>query len=340
MGMVSTSSQPQGGFETPPVPPNLKGPAAQGSSPGRDPYAGMRFGPTDLGPIQSPMGWDFSSPGQGEQFFGLNQMRWMAPGQASQWWGQNQDEFSTPGAMEDYYRRKSVQGQLSDPTRSAGFFDQFQKQDPGLGAYYDRAKERTSGSLNEQLAARGGFGSSAGVDQLSQAITDLDAQRANREADFNLQQTALGGQLANQADLRQQGLLALGGQLAGQAQSQMLSRLGQAGQLAMGADAADLSRLGAGMNAAANAQQLRRQRGRDYMADMFNPSQFLMNFNQQGLMNMLNNDQDLLASVIESQLGLGRESLNQDMQNQAAHRGDIGMITDMMGSFMGGGMGG
>ena len=108
----------------------------------------------------------------------------------------------------------------------------------------------------------------------------------------------------------------------------------------MGADAADLARLNAGMNAAANAQQLRRQRGRDYMADLFNPTQYLMGFNQQGLLNMLGNDQDLLASVIESQLGLGRESLNQDTQNQAAHRGDIGMIMDMVGSFMGGGMGG
>lgn len=87
--------------------------------------------------------------------------------------------------------------------------DRFQM-GPGFDQHYDRARERTTNNLNKQLAARGAYGSSAGIDMIGQALADLDAQQANREADFGLQQVMAGQQAANQA----QGLSAGRGQQA------------------------------------------------------------------------------------------------------------------------------
>ncbi|RMG11328.1 MAG: hypothetical protein D6731_15725 [Planctomycetota bacterium] len=336
MGFMSTTSAPQGGFQAPPDVSNLQGPSTTASNAwSSDPYAGARFGGAPaMGPIQTH-GWDQTSKGEGEQYFGLNQARWMAPGTGAQWWHSQGEKFNEPTKVEKFYENRY--NAFQQPTNAQQFFDAFRQQDPGLGAYYERAKERQAADINQQMAARGGFGSSAAVDHLSQALTDLEAQRANREADYMLQQQALGAQLANQADLRNQALLGLGAQVAGQASNTALNRLGQAGQLALGVDAADLARLNAGMNAATNAQQLRRQRARDYISDLFNPAAFLSNM-QLGAMNAaLSNDQELLASVIEGMLGQQRETVNQDYQNQAAHRGDLGIILDMVGSIMGGG---
>jgi hypothetical protein len=125
------------------------------------------------------------------------------------------------------------------------------------------------------MAARGAYGSSAANDQTARAFTDLEGQRALKEADYNLQRLgeqrnwqSLGGQLAGQADTN-----SLNQNQNERQWAQMLSQLG------MDASQLGLQRTNAGMDAAGAAQGMQRQRGQDYfnnelakgdrMADMY-----------------------------------------------------------------------
>lgn len=142
--------------------------------------------------------------------------------------------LQAPGAGES-----AVRGLASTGARNMGaantqdqYFRQFQNQigqDPGLGAYYDRAADRFSTGMNAQLAARGGYGSSRGLEALSEGLGGLEAQRAAEEADYMLRQQQLGGQLAQQA---------------GQSQ---LGWMTNVGKLGLGGDQAALARAGLGM---------------------------------------------------------------------------------------------
>lgn len=62
--------------------------------------------------------------------------------------------------------------------------------DPNFGDFYDNAIRRSVEGINKNLGARGAYGSSAADDQIKESITNLNAERANREADYNLQRSA------------------------------------------------------------------------------------------------------------------------------------------------------
>jgi hypothetical protein len=77
--------------------------------------------------------------------------------------------------------------------------------DAGLGLYYDNAQRRATETINRTLGARGAYGSSAADDQIAESTVNLNAERANREADYNLKRSAenrawedtIGGQTHN-----------------------------------------------------------------------------------------------------------------------------------------------
>jgi hypothetical protein len=85
--------------------------------------------------------------------------------------------------------------------------------DPGLDPYYDRAKERAMSDISREMAALGAYGSSTAQQMRGEALTDLSAEQANREADFRLRALAEG-----------RGWEALGGQFAGQTESMDFAR--------------------------------------------------------------------------------------------------------------------
>ena len=287
-----------------------------------DPYAGQRFDAAAPGQgmmTEQPTGWDMSSPGVGEQFFNQQQQGYTQPGQMQNFYAQQQAGMNQPGAMERYQQGSN----LSGPTASEQTME-----DPGLGQYYENAGTRASGQLNTQLAGRGAYGSSQGLNMLSQQQSDLNAQQANREGDYRLRQ-------AGQSDSMRLQQAGLAGQQAAQAQGMQQSRLGQMGQFAGAADAARLQGLNSGMGAASQAQGLRRQRGRDYMGDVFSPAQLGMAAQGQGMNQLLGNDQASMESALAMALGLTGENLNQDYRNKAAHREDIGMGLDIFGKFFG-----
>ena len=295
-----------------------------GLTAGQDPYAGQRFGQAPQGgQTQAPTGWDMSSPGVAEQYWQQQQGRYTQPGATQQQWGNAQGQYGRQGQAEAHWDQ--IKGGVGQPTYS----EQTMK-DPGLGGYYDRAKQRTLGSMNDQLAARGVYGTSAGADQVGMALTDLESQRANREADYALRQ-------AGQADQARNAQMSTFGGLAQGAQGAMLNRLNSGMNAAGMADSSDLARLAQGMNAAATSQGLRRQRAQDYMQNLYAPTQGLMGMNMGGLGQMIGADQDLFGSILASALGQGQSAYGMAERDAQEHRGDMKMIMEMIGSFMGGG---
>lgn len=109
---------------------------------------------------------------------------------------------STPGASnraDEFYQQ--FLGQMPDL-----------KSDPGLQPYYDRARQKAAEDINRQMAARGMWGSSAAGGMIGEAMTDLGAEQATREAEYYLNMLAerrgwqdTGGQLAGSADSSSRG---------------------------------------------------------------------------------------------------------------------------------------
>ncbi len=90
------------------------------------------------------------------------------------------DALSAPGAAEDYFAKYgTLQGSAAEGI------------DPSLDEYYDFARQQQAADINDQLAARGGFGSSAGIGMLGQSLAQLGSEQANRRADFALERAGL-----------------------------------------------------------------------------------------------------------------------------------------------------
>lgn len=288
----------------------------------------QRFGhqaPGSGGMTQSPQGFDFRSPGVGEQFFNQQQGQFAGPTRTGQQFEGAQQTFGQPGQGEQYFNQ--VQGKFNQPRATQQQYQQFQAR-PEFGDYYDRAEQRTVGSMNDQLAARGAYGGSAGMDQIGQALADLNAQRANREADYALQAAQTGGQLAQAADANRRADLGMFGDLAFGAQGLEQQRAMQGLQGAQMADQQALQNTMSGMQAASTAQGLHRQRGRDYMSDLFAPTSALAGLHQGAMQGIIGGDQALLDSALGFDVARNREALNQDYRRGEQFRGDIGMLAD------------
>lgn len=97
-----------------------------------------------------------------------------------------------------YYGSGNIPG-VSQNAQQA--YQQFQSSTPAdMSSYYDNAVRNANNDLNRQMAARGQFGSSNAVGQLSNADTNLRAQQAKDNAQYGLQRAQLGGSLASGAD--------------------------------------------------------------------------------------------------------------------------------------------
>ncbi len=292
------------------------------------------FEPYSTGPgIQGPQGYggpagggDLTQRGMGENMFaGLGA------------------GYTRPGLSEGYAAGQLQQHAGGTPGVSNNQqtnYDSFQANRPaiateaGLDPYYDRARERQSATLDNQLAARGLSTSSGGIGLISDAMKDLNAEQANREADYNLR--AIGEQRSWEG---------LGGQLAGGADSQSnaasqneLAWTQGLGSLAGNADNAGMYRLNSGMNAANQAQQLEQDRWQQLLGN-----EMAMGDRMSGMMgnaygDMMGNDMGLMEQSMNMNLGLGAEALNQDYNTSSQRKEDVMDMASIAGSFFGGGL--
>ncbi len=270
-------SQPQSQPQPKPQAQGWSGPNPYVSSPGLQP-----------GQSQSQFsGVDFTKPGASEQYYSNNQSVWQSP---------SFGEVNAQGLVSQY-TDPSDRPQLTNNSTQA--YSDYRAQmptissEPGFGSYFDNAKNRASESINQTMAARGAYGSSAANDQISRAYTDLEGQRALKEADYNL--ARLG---------EQRNWLGLGGQLAGQSDSRSDAASQDAqrwasllGQLGLDASRLGLSRTNAGADAAANAQTGERNRGNDYFQNEMAMGDRIADLYRQFMGPALDNDASMMSSA-------------------------------------------
>jgi hypothetical protein len=244
--------------------------------------------------------------------------------------------------------------------------------DAGLDPYYDRAKQRAMSDIERETAALGAYGSSAGQDLKREALTDLAAEQANREADFRMRQLAeergwegLGGQLAGQAGAQQLGRDAamrqwdvLGGQLAGQAGAAQRGWTAQGAQAAQAAETADfmrdqavgqafnqlshhdLQRLVSGQNTAATAQMLQETRERYPFMDTLQVLQTIMPTVASAMGSMTDTDLQLLMQGIDAGLAGTKQAVSESERRREDVKEGADTVMEMSTTKWGGGGGG
>jgi hypothetical protein len=257
------------------------------------------------------------------QFEGLN---FTKRGPAEVQWISLQPFYNTPLFGETNNEKLVTQfANKPNDNNTQNWFSQFASSmptiasDPGLGAYYENAKNRAAESIARQTAARGSYGSSSANDATARAITDLEGERARQEADYNLRRLGeqrawegLGGQLAGAADQTSQGWLNLLSGLGTDA-----SRLG-------------LDRINSGMDAANAAQSAERTRGQDYFnneaaaGDRFNDQMLKI------MLQALGVDADLFGQENSGSIAEGNAAKNNESENAQTSSDVLSSIYDFV----------
>ncbi len=250
------------------------------------------------------------------------------------WFNPSHGEVNTQGLI----------GQFSDPNNRAQttdnsqtWFNQFSgampsiSAEPGFGAYFDNAKNRAAESINQAMAARGAYGSSAANDQTARAFTDLEGQRALKEADYNLQRLG-----------EQRGWQSLGGQLAGSADSSNLANAGMEKDWvnllhSMGIDASrlGLDRTNAGTDAAVAATRDERTRGQDYFNNQLAMGDRLADLFKTVMLPALDNDGVWMEKASSGGLAEGNQAANNERTNADDTLGYANTAASLYNSFYG-----
>lgn len=202
---------------------------------------------------------------------------------------QNPWNFSGPGAMEQYWN--SVVGSMQNrsmPTNltAEAYHRNFAGGGPraDFGAYYERAHERGQEKIDRAMAARGMYGSGAALEAGRDFTRDLEASRANREADYAMRAI----------------------------QEQRLGA-GQADQTSRGISQENLSWMLGGGQLANQAQAAQRMRGRDYIGDVGNQAALGVGIAQNTFGQMFGQDQALMDQVNQLLLTGRREEAAQKL---------------------------
>lgn len=192
-----------------------------------DPFAGEQFArqaTQDFGASGAASSFFNNALGQYGQFTGYS-----GPQNTQGQYGQSSAALSNGTAGEAGLAGLAGQygsmGQYNDPNLAAGQYAQTQG---AFGAmpianfdpFYDRARQLATQDYNRQAAGRGVYGSSEALSGVGNVITDIEAQRANRSFDAEMQRAQeqrarqqLLGEQARMGDLSS--LAAFGANLSG-----------------------------------------------------------------------------------------------------------------------------
>lgn len=273
----------------------------------------------------------------------LSSVNTSGPGAGESYYGQNAGVWQSPSFGE--VNNQGLVGQYSDPgnrqattDNSGAWNSQFQgampniSSEPGFGAYFDNAKNRAAESINQAMAARGAYGSSAANDQTARAFTDLEGQRALKEADYNLQRLG-----------EQRGWQSLGGQLAGQADTNSLNNANNErqwtqllSQLGLDASQLGLNRTNAGMDAALAAQGAQRTRGQDYFNNQMAMGDRMADLYKSTVLPALDNDAVLMKEASSGGIAEGNQSASNERTNAQDTVDYTNTAVNLYNSFYGG----
>jgi hypothetical protein len=244
----------------------------------------------------------------------------MGPGQQN--WEDNKGVYNTPGSGE--VNNLGLLAQFQDPNnrvqvnnRQNDWFNHFQghmpdiASDPGLAAWYDNAEKRSTENINRIMAARGAYGSSAANDQVSRGITDLEADKAKNEAQYNLQRLAeqrawegLGGNLASGADTQNNTM--------GDQQRQWVELLSKLG---IDAEKLGLDRTNAGQDAANSAENFKNTRFQNYVNNETTSGDRLADIIRRHLGSLLSDDTAIEGDASSGGVAEGNATLTNEGKN-------------------------
>lgn len=279
---------------------------------------------------------------QGQAQSHLSSLNTSGPGAGESYYGQNAGVWQSPSFGE--VNNQGLVGQYSDPKNrpattdnSGSWFNQYQgampniSSEPGFGSYFENAKNRAAESINQAMAARGAYGSSAANDQTSRAFTDLEGQRALKEADYNLQRLG-----------EQRGWQSLGGQLAGQADTNSLNNANNErqwtqllSQLGLDASQLGLNRTNAGMDAALSAQGAQRTRGQDYFNNQLATGDRMADLYKATILPGLDNDAAMMEQASSGGIAAGNQAANNERTNAQDTLGYANTAASLYNSFYG-----
>lgn len=258
-------------------------------------------------------GGQFFAAGPAQQFHQQQGGQFLAPDANAQAWAAHQAQPMGNNALTEY---RGFNGRRPNIAT-----------EPGFGSYYDNAQRNVVNELNTQLGARGAYGSSVGLGQIGKSVTDLRADQAKNEADYNLKRlaeqrnwTELGGTLARNADLSGQGNLDATGRLANNASTSRAENLRNAGVVANAAGTERARGLEGGMSAAGLAQTAKENRvgmGWDMTKAATGIMQSIFGDNYDKL---LAGDLSLLDAEMAAKVGQLRDAAN--VSSQAGTRND------------------
>lgn len=280
----------------------------------------------------------FEDPWQGEQKVSDIMGTIANPGAGQQYWTGVQGQFNQMGndVMGGYGGPNNAQEAygMTKGMLPGSLQPQFDK-------YYDRMKDKVMSDVDSQSAARGAYGSNSALNNSIGAGLDVEAQRAKAATDFSLQdsqnQMAWQGLLGSQArgaDLSGLGIYGsklqgaqfgldktrLGGELAFKAEGMDLDKKKTQADLAFGLDEHELSRLGAGVStafgssdrhqkalndaydASGKAQDAFENRTNNLYGNVAQFSNDVQNFITQNTNALLNGDQASVESQIEAMI--------------------------------------
>lgn len=242
-------------------------------------------------PAQAPAGgsgFDISQPGATEQAYGTYAPQLARPGYGEAFYGSSggvagqqagtrtdqfsqaynpmantsqvdtfaqQNQLTGPSQTQQFAQNPNGQAQARDATASGQYWNSVQGRSnvpKDMGAYYDRAREKTAASIDNAAAARGNFNSSYAMGQQAEAAADLGARQAKDEAEYGLQSAELDDRIRGGA--------------ASRADSAGATGYGQGLQTAMGADSTGLDRYQAGYQTAMGRDSLGLDRYRTGLA--------------------------------------------------------------------------
>lgn len=259
-------------------------------------------------------------PGAREQAWDQFGAQFFSPGPSREFHNENKGAFTQPSASEQHWAGVSGQNAPVVENRADQAYDQYQREMPGfidapdLGTYYDYAQKRGLERLGNEQSSRGVYGSSVGSAQAGDFIGGLEAQRANREADYDLARNADrratltgAGQLARSGDLTdiaQAGadlswLMGKGGAAAA-ADGARLQGLGLGVQSASAAGGERLRGLEGGMAAAGGAQLAEEGRERGQLNDLMRMYEMLTGMAGGTYANMLGTDMELMDGTLSA----------------------------------------
>lgn len=341
------------------------------------------------GQTQLPAGYSQRVGGVGEQMQQMQEGDLSGPGAAERFQAGTEGYYTGPGRGElnisgmmpqigrQGYGQQGAQNiltrsldQMGGANPTAQAYSSFQSTrpdiaaDPGLESYYANAQRQALEGINQNAAARGTYGSSAALAEGSEAITNLAAERAGREADYGLQRLGeqrqwegLGGQLAGQQSASQLGWATGGGQLglggeqlglgretafvdaAGQLQQLEQGRLGQGFDQALAGQSAQLARLGQGFDQAVQGQSLRDGRIQGMLDNQFRREQLYAPILSAFPSDVLGQDADLMGASLGGGVAAAQETVAQQQRRAQQARQDISTVIEG-GKMLAGGGGG